>query len=141
MTPNVLTVPVKIYITTLKPDITIIDKKNKTFNIFELTSPMEPNIKIRSTEKYNKYAHFLTDVTAFSPTLTCFEVGARGYVSKDNHTKLKTLHQFCKPEVKLRKFKENMSALAIYSSYALFCNRRELMWMDPGYLSPPFGDN
>ena len=35
-TPNGGTIPMNICITPLRPDITILDKKNKTFNIFEL---------------------------------------------------------------------------------------------------------
>ena len=130
--------PINVCITALKPDITIYDDKKNTFNTFELTCPMEPNIKKRNTEKTNKYAHFLQDITCHKQTLTCFEVGARGYISPEINLSLKTLHQYCKPEIKLRKFKENISALSIYSSYAIFCNRKEPLWLDPGYLSTPF---
>ena len=134
------TIPVEVCITPLKPDITIIDKKTKTFNIFELTCPLEPNIKKRSNEKSEKYSHFLTDIVSYSPTLTCFEVGSRGYLSPENHTKLKTLHGFCKPGIKMKKFKENISALSLYSSYAIFINRKEPQWISPGYIDPPFMD-
>ena len=134
------TIPVEVCITPLKPDITIIDKKSKTFNIFELTCPLEPNIKKRSSQKSEKYSHFLTDIVCLTPTLTCFEVGSRGYLSPENHTKLKLLHGFCKPGVKLKKFKENLSALSLYSSYAIFINRKEPQWISPGYIDPPFMD-
>ena len=134
------TIPVTVCITPLKPDITIIDKKTKTFNIFELTCPMEPNIKKRNSDKFAKYSHFLTDISCYTPTLTCFEIGSRGYVSPDNQTRLKTIHSFCKPGIKLKKFKENISALSLYSSYAIFVNRKETQWMNPGFLEPPFMD-
>ena len=39
------TVPTDLMITQLRPDITILDKKNKTFSIVELTCPIEPNLK------------------------------------------------------------------------------------------------
>ena len=97
------TIPIEVCITPLKPDITIIDKRTKTFNIFELTCPLEPNIKKRSSEKSEKYSNFLTDIVCYSPTLTCFEVGSRGYLSPENHSKLKILHGFCKPGIKLKK--------------------------------------
>ena len=134
------TIPLTVCITPLKPDITIIDKKTKTFNIFELTCPMEPNIKKRNTDKSRKYSHFLTDITCYTPTLTCFEIGSRGYVSPDNQLRLKKIQSFCKPDIKLKKFKENISALSLYSSYAIFVNRKELQWMNPGFLEPPFLD-
>ena len=56
------TIPIDVCITTLKPDITVLDVKNNTFNIFELTCPMEPNIKKRNVQK--KYSHFLQDITS-----------------------------------------------------------------------------
>jgi hypothetical protein len=131
------TIPIDVCITALKPDITVLDLKNNTFNIFELTCPMEPNIKKRNVQKTDKYSHFLQDITCHTPTLTCFEVGVRGYISPENNSRLKTLHKFCKPDIKLKNFKQNISALSIYSSYAIFCNRKEPLWVDPGYLSPP----
>ena len=99
---------------------------------------MEPNIKKRNTDKSRKYSHFLTDITCYTTTLTCFEIGSRGYVSPDNQLRLKKIHSFCKPDIKLKKFKENISALSLYSSYAIFVNRKELQWMNPGFLEPPF---
>ena len=102
----------------LRPDIVIIDEKKKSMHIFQLTSPLEPNITKRHSEKSEKYAHFVTDIDQFRTKVTCFEVGSRGYVSPDNHERLKSLHAFCKPNTKLMLFKENISALAIYSSYA-----------------------
>ena len=134
------TIPMTVCITPLKPDIVIIDKKHKTFNIFELTCPMEPNIKKRNSEKFAKYSHFRTDIDCLTPTLTCFEIGSRGYVSPENQSRLKTIHSFCKPGIKIKKFKENISALSLYSSYAIFVNRKEVQWMNPGYLEPPFMD-
>ena len=49
-TPNGGSVPIEILVTPLKPDITILDRRNKTFNIFELTCPLEGNIKTRNQQ-------------------------------------------------------------------------------------------
>ena len=132
------TIPVEHLVTPLRPDIVIIDEKKKSMHIFELTCPLEPNITKRNSEKSEKYAHFVTDIDQFRTKVTCFEVGSRGYVSPDNHDRLKSLHAFCKPNTKLKLFKENISALAIYSSYAIFISRKEPQWMTPGTLKPPF---
>ena len=107
------TIPTELLITPLRPDITIMDRKTKTFKILELTCPLEPNIKARNIDKKNKYAHLLTDITNVKTSLTCFEVGSRGYLSPDNHDRIKELHRYCKPGLKLRKFKENISAISI----------------------------
>ena len=66
--------------TALRPDIVIIDEKKKSMHIFELTCPLEPNIAQRHTEKSQKYAHFVSDIDQFRTTVTCFEIGSRGYV-------------------------------------------------------------
>ena len=94
--------------------------------------------KKRHIEKKTKYSHFLTDIKTYKPTLTCFEIGSRGYISPDNQTRQKTN---CKAGIKIRKFKENISALCIYSSYAIFNSRKEPQWTSPEYLNPPFMDN
>ena len=42
--------PPEVTITALKPDITIWDKENISFNMFELTCPLEENIDKRHIE-------------------------------------------------------------------------------------------
>ena len=46
----------QILITNLNPDITILDKTNKTFHIFELTCLLLTNIDKQHDCKTNKYA-------------------------------------------------------------------------------------
>ena len=57
--------------------------------------------------------------------VTAFEIGSRGYISTRNHSALYSLHKFVKPGVKLAKFKQNISALAVYSSFHIFITRKE----------------
>ena len=57
-------IPPELCVTTLKPDIVILDDKAKTIHLFELTCPSEHNIEQRHTEKSNKYAHFTTQLTS-----------------------------------------------------------------------------
>ena len=58
----------------------------------------------------------------------------------NSENSLKTLHNFLKPGIKLKKFKENMSALSVYSSYHIFICRKDPVWSSPKYLLPPFND-
>ena len=133
-------VPPEICITAQKPDIVILDQKQKVIHIFELTVPLEHNIEDRQTDKMNKYAHFLTDCSGYKCNVTAFEIGSRGYISTRNHSALYTLHKFTKPGLKLSKFKENISALSVYSSYHIFITRNEEMFNQPPFLLPPFSD-
>jgi hypothetical protein len=83
----------------------------------------------------------VTDITDYNCQVTCFEIGSRGYISSRNHSSLYTLHKFIKPGIKLSKFKENISALSVYSSYHIFITRKEELFVEPPYLLPPFEDN
>ena len=96
------------------------------------------NIDARHTYKENKYAYLLTDITDYATTVTAFEVGARGFVSRDNRERLKSLHKFCKKNIKLKTFIENISSLAVNSSYYLFLCRKDPVWTDPPPLASPF---
>ena len=123
-----------------KPDLVICDETNGSLFIFELTVPFETNLDTRHREKSDKYAHFVTDVTNMNTSVICFEIGSRGFISSRNHSSLFTLHKFVKPGLKLKTFKQNISALSLYSSYHIYICRKEPEWMSPNYLLPPFRD-
>ena len=134
------TIPPEILITNLKPDITILDKTNNKFHIFELTCPLMANIDKQHDYKTNKYAHLLTDISHLHTTVTAFEITSTGHISKRNHTHLQALHKFCKPGIKLSNFKKNISALSIYSSYHIWLCRNDPIFQEPPFLNAPFPD-
>ena len=129
-TTNGKTIPVHIHPTNDRPDIVVIDENKKIFNTFELTVPYDTNIDKRNTDKNNKYAYLLTDVTNYKPNVMAFEISVRGHITKDNKTRLKKIHSYCKQEIKLKTFIENISALAITSSYVLFNGRKDALWSE-----------
>ena len=129
--------PPHICVTPLKPDIVIIDEKTKICHIFELTVPSFENIDVRNQQKSNKYAHFLTDLSGYKGTVTCFEICSRGYICDRNNSHLKVLHSFVKSDIKLKLFKENISALSIYSSYHIYLCRNEQSFIEPPFFLPP----
>ena len=88
-TQNGGTIPAHMTVIELKPDITITDEAKKTVHIVELTVPFDSNIRVRNTEKTNKYSHFITDITSHNVTLTAFEVGARDFLTTENTQRLK----------------------------------------------------
>jgi hypothetical protein len=138
-TQNGGTIPAHMTVTDLKPDITITDEAKKTVHIVELTVPFESNIKVRNTEKTNKYSHFITDITSHNVFLTAFEVGARGFLSTENTNRLKEIHKhYCLKTVNQSKFLHNISALAITGSYYIYTARKQPTWSTPGFLSPLF---
>ena len=132
------TVPPEICITSQRPNVVILDKVNKTINMFELTCPTEGSIEIRHQDKMDRYAHFITDCSTYTCSLTCFEISSKGFISPRNHSHLKDLHKFMKPQVKLTKFKLNIYALSIYSSYHIWLCRLDANFTSPPYLQAPF---
>ena len=119
-------------VTTLKPDIVIIDKKSKSLNIFELTVPGETRIKTAHNLKYEKYQHFTTDVPNYKVSVCPFEIGSNtGYISRENKETLGKLHKFCRKDIKLKLFKRNLSTITVLGSYFIFNNRNLETWHAP----------
>ena len=111
----------------------------KTLDIWELTVPFETNIKKRHIEKQNKYAHFVTDIKCHKASVTAFEIGAHGYLSKENIQNLKHFHRkYCMKTTTQKQFISNISSLSLISSYYIFNCRMEPTWSNMGYLSPLF---
>ena len=50
-------------------DLVIIDRMEEKMDIFELTVPLETNIKNANAQKMNKYEHFITDITTIGMCL------------------------------------------------------------------------
>ena len=127
------TIPAELCMTNLKPDIVIIDSVKKKLHIFELTVPLTTNIDQRNSEKSQKYAPFVTDITGHSCAVNCFEVSSTGFISKRNISTLSTLHSFMKKDMKKSKFLSNLNSLAWYGSYKIWLTRE-----DPNFADPPF---
>ena len=137
-TPAGGTLPPSLVVSTLRPDIVILDKKKKEVNIFELTVPAESRIKISRNLKYQKYQHLISDIGGHSVNIIPFEIGSQtGYISKENKEHIKSLHKFCQSNTKFKKFKQNISALTVLSSYLIF-NSRNHGWGDMDPILPPF---
>ena len=138
-TANNGTIPAHVGIVSLdRPDIVVLDNNSKKIFYFELTCPNEKNESDAHLRKQNKYAYLLTDTTSYSPSVIPFEIGSKGYVSKPNNDRLKTLHKFCKKGLKLKTFVDTISAIAVNCSYFIFLNRNEPNWPEVPPLTSPF---
>ena len=135
------TLPPDILITTLKPDVVVVDTRNKLVNnIFELTVPGETRISEAQRIKSEKYQHFQTDIKPLQASVIPFEVGSHtGYTTnRENVSRLNALHKFCKKDMKLKTFKKNISSITVLSSYYLFNCRNESDWGKANYVLSPF---
>ena len=112
----------------LKTNIDIVIISQEEVNIFELTVPLEPNIKAANFRKIEKYSHMIFDITSHKVNLTPFEIGSRGYISPENRARLKTIFKFCDKSIAFSNFIKNISTLAILSSYYIFVSRKSQVW-------------
>ena len=136
------TIPPNLVVTTLKPDIVIIDKSSKTATIFELTIPAEHRIKIAHELKFQKYQHFMSDIKSHTVKVTPFEIGSHtGYISTENKRSIHSLHKFCENNITLKKFIQNLSAITVLSSYYIFNARNQENWESLETIHAPFKNN
>ena len=109
----------------LKPDIVIIEE-NKIY-IFEISVPFECNIERRHEEKEGKYRAICRDILEdtrprLGCELHCIEVGARGFLTRRNRSRLTFLYQLTRRggTAGLREFINRISALACMASFDIY---------------------
>ena len=138
-TPAGGTLPPNIIISTLRPDIVIVDDKKKEVKVFELTVPGEMRINESHRLKSEKYQHFATDIKSHTASVLPFEIGSNtGHITRENASTLHTLHKFCRKDVKLKQFTKNISSIVVLSSYYIFNSRNETEWEGDNYIISPF---
>ena len=124
---------------TLRPDIVIVDTKKKSVSVLELTVPGEPRISVSHKLKTEKYQHLQSDIKTNTVSVLPFEIGSHtGHITRDNSNTLHTLHKLCTKDVKFKQFKKNISAITVLSSYYIFNCRNEKTWEKSSYILPPF---
>ena len=129
-----LTVPPNILVTALKPDIVIVSETSEEVLVFELTCPWDTNIVRSHSFKSEKYAPLIADLSRTRVvSFFSIEISARGQISKDNRSRLKSFLFKCCSEPK--SFSKPLltiaSKAALLSSYSLFCARKEPTWEGP----------
>ena len=137
-TPAGGTVPAEMLVTTLRPDIVIVDQRKKCSTILELTIPGETRIKEAHRLKSEKYQHFATYVKTHKVTVLPFEIGSHtGHITRENRKTLHTLHKFCQKDIKLKQFEKNISAVVVLSSYYIFNCRNESNFEGSNFILSP----
>ena len=109
------TVPPNLLMTAEKPDLVIIDRMEEKMDIFKLPVPLDTNIKNAST-------NILSQIITMDVSVHPFEIGSRGYISPSKKANLKKLLSFT--------MCENLSSLAVLSSYHIFRKQKTLIDWD-----------
>ena len=132
--PHGGTVPPHILVTSLKPDIFVFNERSLEVFVFELTCPWDTNIERSHNFKSEKYAPLVADLSCTRIVhFYSIEVSARGQVTKENSSRLKSfLFKVCSEPKKLLKASVTFaSKAALLSSFSIFAARREPTWEDP----------
>ena len=115
----------------------LIDPQKKDMIIFELTVPFEQNVQRSHNYKVNKYSALTSDIKkkGFKCQLICFEVGSRGHLTKDNKGSIRNLLKFVRKGKQQKQLCQELSKLALVTSYGIYNARNEPQWNDVGLLS------
>ena len=136
--PHGGTVPPHILVTASKPDIFIFNEQSSEVVVFELTCPWDSNIARSHSYKSEKYAPLIADLSSrYIVSFFSVEVSARGQITKDNRTRLKSfLFKCCSYSGNVSKALFHVSSkAALLSSYSIFAARREPTWENPAPLT------
>jgi hypothetical protein len=112
--------------TPLFPDL-VIESENE-LTIIELTVPFETNVESRHKFKEEKYSHFTTDITYKKCKLICFEIGARGHISEENKSRIKSILKLSKKSISAKSVLQTISNIVFAASYTIFCQRKNVTW-------------
>jgi hypothetical protein len=118
--------PPEIAITTARPDVLLVSRKNKWALALELTCPKEERVSDAHQLKADKYAHLSDDaLNGWLVSTWPFEVGCRGFVAKSTLKVLRAFH-FTRPQQ--QEIKLQLEDAARRCSYYIWCSRHRTMW-------------
>ncbi len=82
--------------------------------------------------KVAKYQSLISDIenNSFTVEYHAIEIGSRGYISKENSTRLKKVHKSMAINTPYKKFQNSISKLAIISSFVIFHAKTEPTWLN-----------
>ena len=124
--------------TGVRPDIVILNKKSKKIDIFELTFSFEKNIQAANKKKSDKYVDLESDLkkAGWTTSLTPFEVGSRGQVTKQNEETIKKMTRLVQTNTKAKKIITSISRISLLASFSIFQARCQPTWESPPHLHP-----
>ena len=135
--PHGGTIPLHILVTALKPNICVFSETSEEVIVFELTCPWDSNIARSHAFKSEKYAPLIADLSErFVVSFYSIEVSARGQVSKENRSRLKSFVSKCcaGTNIPFKSLARVSSKAALLASYSIFSARREPTWENPAPL-------
>ena len=135
---NGATIPQDILPSQQRPDLVILNRKEKLISLIELTVSFETNFEDAHARKTQRYSQMKSDLESkgFQCFLLPLEVGSRGHISKKN--KITIVNTLVRNKLKLRfnDILKGCSKIALLCSYSIFNAYAEPSWKDPPFLEP-----
>jgi hypothetical protein len=137
---NGSTIPADILVSSgvgSKPDIVVINRKEKKIALLELTCPLERNIEKANNTKKTKYTELEISLQdkGFKVYLTPFEVGSSGHISNRNIKNIENISKLFKIKIKKSLF-QDLSKISLLCTMSIFHAYQEKEWASPPLLSP-----
>ena len=127
-------IPPNILVTSLRPDIFLINEDTRIAVLFELTCPWEKNIERDHTYKEEKYSPLVADLSReYQVFQFSVEVSARGFISKENKARIKAFSLKCceARNAEIQNLIKMCSKAALLTSFSIFSARNEPSWSSP----------
>jgi hypothetical protein len=131
------TVPIDVVITAQKPDLVIVNSKDKHVTLFELSVPFERNIESTHELKVNRYRQLKVDIedNGFKVDYYPVELGSRGFISKDNEARLKSFFRKNAKDTKYSNIKPVLCKTILVGSFVIYHSKYEEAGINPKYVS------
>ena len=130
---GISTIPSDILVTAQRPVLVCIDRPNSSIYILELTICFETNFDAAHKRKLNRYASLTTDleIKGYKVNYSAVEIGSRGFVNKDNQSRLKSFFRTTSKEVKWSETKTKLSTTSLLGLYVIYSCKGDVIWNDP----------
>ena len=131
------TLPPHILVTNKRPDLVIVWEDPKQILLIELTVPFESNITDAHKRKIDRYKALVQDLneTDYDTIYEAIEVGQRGFIDKENKTRIKQILAKCGCNKRPKELVSDLSKAALLGSFIIFYSRHEQAWTDAPYMS------
>ena len=137
---NGATIPPDIFVASGKgsrPDLVLVNRKEKKIAIMELTCPLEQNVDKANTYKTTTYTPLKLSLEekGFQVELLPFEIGSSGHIT--NHNKKCIENTLKKFRIKLKShILTNLSKISLLYTMSIFYAYQTSDWVDPPLLEP-----
>ena len=132
------TIPADIVTTGQRPDIVLINRKDKKIALLELTVSFEKNAESAHLRKASRYHDLTQDIKKRGWLAEClpFEIGSRGHITNRTKTDLSNILKRYKVKLSKKKISEDLCKIALLCSFSIFQAHCQPTWQSPPYLHP-----